>query len=51
MKCDLCNRKANIKYIWNLNFYNLKCLNVCEECDMSMEEQIWDNLIYFKEKR
>jgi len=49
VECDLCKRNIR-KYsnIWCLAFYYLKCLCVCQECNLSIESQIWDNLKYFK---
>lgn len=47
-ECDLCKRKIKGKRIgWILLFYNLKSLNICQECDMSIQEQIFDELTYF----
>jgi hypothetical protein len=48
VKCDLCKREIGRKrFGWVLVFYNLKNIHVCEECDMSINEQIVDNLDYF----
>ena len=47
-KCDLCEREIGKKrFTWILLFYNLESLTICEECNMSINEQIYDNLDYF----
>lgn len=45
--CELCQReidKNNV--IWIFSFENLERLNVCEECDLSIDKQI-DNVVSF----
>jgi len=51
-KCDLCKRSFNemplgITYI--LIFYGMDSLRVCKECELSLEKQIHENLIYIWE--
>jgi len=48
-KCYLCGRKIiGIRYCWLLVFYNLENLvPLCQECNLSVDKQIIDNLDYF----
>ena len=48
VKCELCGRQLGKKTIsWWLVFYNLKSFTICEECNLSVDEQIVENLDYF----
>jgi hypothetical protein len=45
IKCHLCNRKIEgTVIIWNIQHYGFKNMIICEECDLSIEEQIYSNL-------
>lgn len=42
MRCEICKRKVKSINHWMLVFYNLKDVKLCDECDLSMMEQIWE---------
>lgn len=46
--CIFCGRKANIK--WYLQHLGYENVLVCEECDLSLKEQIGDDYLPFYSK-
>jgi len=42
MRCDLCGRLLNKRYKWILERQGYENMIVCYECDLSIQNQIFD---------